>query len=555
MYYNQHHNATLYPLTSHMNQPQFIPQRPYQSYNQLFHDYITFEKNTNIYYERQNLEIGYQYMCNQMPMPLEPWLIDFPSIPPVLNDLFEASNFLVKNTGLKSLGVMVALLAIINSGTCGRIFVDCDPDSGWKESSVIQSLYISASGTGKSHVWDKIIEPVYVFLAKEYEGHAVEFGHAEKRISDAIQKKQIDKILASINLDDPETIAKAKEAGKMIDSTSKSNQSSTIPKIVLSSFTPYALAKTLAENGGSALLHTPEGEGLVETLKKLNFDLLLHSYSQEAYSYVSGRKEIFLPSPAVYAAVAMQESSALKMYAGKKAREFHERGLTSRWLPYVNFCAKAPGGINLFADSSPCYQRSEGKQWDSRVMGVYKVFHTTNNRSEKYLIPVTSEGRQHLVDFRTWLDFQCADADSNMRPWMSKLHGQAARLALGIHLWHYGAGAINHQISVEEIDAGIFIASQLIPHAMYLFSPYGMSARNTAHRIAAHLQRIVDPAQRRFIQANGLTTTQLQQKTGLQRELINNALYALARSCWAVIWDNGSGNLTVRFHPQIYAML
>lgn len=372
--------------------------------------------------------------------------------------------------------------------------------------------------------------------------HNTQSGSFSKEMIRNIPKQHIKKILADVEFDNPESICKVLEKAKGYDTfySSLQEQIKTPPNISVTDVTQYKLAIMMKDNGEAQFMASGEGDGLEKLLLHKNTELALKSYGQEAYTYASAKATIELRHPALNIAVFCQLGVANKLFSSPK---LCNRGNISRIMPYLNL--GNPINVNNYL------QGDEGGIYESKIIRLLQKFYTRDGGARRYVVLLDNSASKSINDFRAQLD-AWAHGLATFRPWVAKLHGQALRLALAIHLWNNADDPCSSPINQDEIIWGINIARNTVNSAFFLHSPYGLSATLDAIKIIHSLQRITGSYEQDNFIRNGTDSRRIQQRTGINRISINYALNLLSWRGWVAIYDDGSGNLQVLPHYNFF---
>ena len=414
-----------------------------------------------------------------------------------------------------------------------------------RESSVIHALGIANSGQRKSVVNERLSAPIMAFEDKLKMEHNTQSGSFSKEMIRNIPKLHIKKLLADVDFDNPKSVYKALAKAKDYDTfySNLQEQIKTPPNISVTDVTQYKLAMIMKDNGEAQLMVSAEGDGLDKLLLHKNTELVLKSYGQEAYIYASAKAKTELRHPALNIAVFCQFGLANKLFSSPI---LCNRGNISRILPYVNL----GNSINV----NNYLQGDEDAIYESKITKLLQKFYTRDGGAKRYVVMLDNSASKSINDFRAQLD-AWAHGLVTFRPWVAKLHGQAMRLALAIHLWNNGDDPCNSPINQDEMNWGIKIAQNTVNSAYFLHSPYGLTATLDALKIIHSFQRITGHYEQDNFIRNGTDSRRIQQRTGLNRISINYALNLLSWRGWVAIYDDSSGNLQVLPHHNFFKLI
>lgn len=297
----------------------------------------------------------------------------------------------------------------------------------------------------------------------------------------------------------------------------------------------------MEENGEAQLMASAEANGLEKLFFHKDTELILKSYGQEPYIYSNAKEHIELQHPTLNIATFGQFDVAVKLFTSPR---LCNRGNISRIIPYVN--------TSTYLNKYRCYNRLYGNEdeiYMIKITKLYERFYTQDANAERYNIFVEKNGGKYIHSFMEELNNYPYNIEY-LRPWVSKLHGQALRLALAFHLWENIDDPYGSPITEDEVIQGIMLAKTTINSARFLYSPHGITAALDAIKIIRSFQRINGINERRCFIQNGTDTTKIQQRTGISRININNALQYLSHFGWGVLFDDGSGKLHLLPHRE-----
>lgn len=313
----------------------------------------------------------------------------------------------------------------------------------------------------------------------------------------------------------------------------------TPPTLFSTTPTNFGIVKSMFKNGGAMYFCSAEPSGYEEIIKKDALELVLKGFSQDLYSRISGIGHFYLPHPALNILIASQPPFLEKLIFSKKLME---QGFLARFLIAINtlsriknFDIDIENGVRLYRN---------------KIFELLNNFYTRDLYAQRFKVQIRPEALSLLNTFKD--DIHMQYSASPLKNWAAKLHGQVARIALAIHAWNFGKNLLEFPINEEEINSSIEIARLLLEQALFLYAPEGYFAMKKAQQIKDSFLRITTPQEQANLINNGISSTQIQQRTSLRKSEVFSGLDYLAKRFWVTTWDDGSGVLKVIPHRNFF---
>ncbi len=479
--------------------------------------------------EQRQKEISQNNYQNEIPQPFK--LVEYDQ------EIYSLASWLVNQTALSLECGLLSASACINSTTRGMVYIKIRENL--VISSVIQGIIFANSGARKSIVVDRLIDP---FVSYESNQNNSLTGEQQKLLDRIIQFKNRE-ILRNIDINDSSSVIRA--LSEIDNYTKKINQTTGMvsKNILLSGMTEYGLMRFLQQNYESALILNPEGSDFEKFLKTGDLELFLKTFGQEPFIKKTGRYSIHLKHPALYTAIFAQPDIAMEIYGSDK---LNMRGVMARLLPCIN-------SFNAFMYNNPFVDDSMSAQYSKKISYLLNSLAKMASTGQKYHISLDP---QSMREFENFVEAcSCMVTDSiYFKQFLSKLPGNACKLALAAHICNNPEHFTGKPITKLEMHHGRILAEKLAEFAYYLFSPLGFTAHDNAMKIITSWHRIPDGISRTDFIICGTDSTSIQQRTGMNRQDVNHALYFLANCKIVAIADNGTGNLQVRLHYKFFDM-
>lgn len=452
-------------------------------------------------------------------------------------ELFLISEHMVNDIAISPYGFLLQLLCMINSTCFGKVKIICK--DGWVESSVLMVILFALSGTQKSVACERLQKPFKYFEENANINNLNLNGTMLSKVKKKIEDKAVKEILNDLDFDSPEIRTLIKKRLQKVEDV-KSTLSE--QRLLLNDCTQHGLLNALAKNKASQIISNSEGRFLVDLVKKNNLELVLKVYGQEKYDFQKGNREIHLSHPAAYMSIFAQHDIADIIYSSHYANQC---GFTARILPYYQQLTKKHFPSN-HAESS------DHSMYSDRCLKLLDFFGNKLENDRIYEINLAPEALQLIEDFSKGYNANICP-DQYYKQWLSKLPGQAVRLAFAKHLWDHFDNPLSDSISMDEIDFGITVAQIAVPSAEFLLSSKGLKVVKNAVRIIQSLQRITTQAERQNFITYGTTSTAIAQRTGISKKDVNDALYLFTVKNWVAIYDDGYGVLSVLPHWNFFS--
>jgi hypothetical protein len=176
----------------------------------------------------------------------------------------------------------------------------------------------------------------------------------------------------------------------------------------------------------------------------------------------------------------IQDIIAVQMY---KSERLASTGATPRFLPW--FYQPEEDRVYLYnprIDTAlPAYK--------DKIRLMLERNYTQDSDREIFYIPIENGAYDEIKRYQRQNEKDIKSGRyAYMKPFMSKLHGTAVRIAGVLHAWKHEFPE-QHPITREEIQFGIKIADAYIPHAEFAFREDGVKALNDAQKIINWIKR------------------------------------------------------------------
>lgn len=452
-------------------------------------------------------------------------------------ELFLMSEDMVRDIAISPYGFLLQLLCMINSTCFGKVKIICK--DGWAESSVLMVILFASSGTQKSVACERLQKP-FKHFEKIVNTHNLNLnGSMLSKAKNKIEDKVVKEIVNSLDFNSPGIIM---YINKCLQKANDAKSILSEQRWLINDCTQFGLLNGLYKNRESQIISNPEGRFLVNLVKNHNLELILKAYGQEKYDYQKGNREIHLSHPASYMSVFAQHDIADLIYSYHYA---NQSGLTARLLPFYQQSANKNLSFNSQGGSA-------ASVYFDRMLKLLNFFRNNLGNDRLYEIKLDNEAQEYIENFSEQCNC-CISSDQYYKQWLSKLAGQAVRLAFAKHIWHHFDNPLSTSISRDEIDFGITVAQVAVPSAEFLLSSKGLKVVKNAERIIASLQRIATPNERQKFITYGTNTTAIAQRTGISKNDVNDALYLLTAKNWVAIYDDGYGVLSVLPHFNFFS--
>lgn len=305
-----------------------------------------------------------------------------------------------------------------------------------------------------------------------------------------------------------------------------------------------AFCKLLQENGEVGAIISCEGTMLNRVQNKTDITPIVKCYNQEGGSYQINRNIVELTSPFLGMTIFTQPKPAIEFL---KNQSLIEAGLCGRILPYCVFDQESLEVDSIRLDAE-MIMLSLGK-YNDKILSLLELYSNTNIKPQSITIGVDASAYGSIKNFQNEINAKQHEYPKQMQPWLSKAHGHALRLALCIHAWNK---SIPHEseITAREMLQAIALIKTLMDHLSFIYSPHGYKAYINANKIIKSLLSVTNVVD---ILDNGITSRTIQQRTGINKEEVNNALRILELCGYLAIYDDGGPNFTVVLHNYFYS--
>lgn len=359
-----------------------------------------------------------------------------------------------------------AVLAIVATGAQKKYSIH--PLEDWYEPANLYITIIAEPSERKSPTMKEILLPVYEYETEENEETAPKI--TAYNMKKKVLENRIESAVRSLSKS-----GKQKNDEKYLDmgdldtlQTELANLEEVYPvRLVVDDVTMEVLAKLLGENKERIGVMSTEG-GIFNILagrysEKTVIDIILKAYSGDKFSQDRlGRKGQALNSPLVTMLLYVQPIVIREVMENS---EFMGRGLNARFLYSI-----PPSAI--------------GKR-RYRVMKISDVERMDYVDAIKrlYAIPVPDKPKVIELDvdadkkaeaFFYEVEKEMADASSEFKAWLGKIHGTTMRIALSLHCLEFIEESEFHKVSGETMENAIEMAKYFKAHAETAYNIMGL---------------------------------------------------------------------------------
>lgn len=470
--------------------------------------------------------------------------------------LAKAVNNLGNGTQIYQYGILLSILLATTVACCGRVKIKISPT--YCESAILHGLILAQSGCGKTTVHNRIIAPFKQFEAEINQKNGVYDNNGlytskilGQRIS-KVMKEQIANILNenfySWGDEEIHQIEElVREGGQARQRIMQPFTDINPTTIVISAVTRAQALKLLKENGEILSIMDDEGEILKDLMaadKEELRRLILHGYTHSSYNPANKRARYNFTHMAINLLIFTQINTGIKFYNAKNIAGI---GLQERLLVFCNSVYR-PSWIHYNADDSDGYSL-----YNNKIRELLEKFHNPAS-SDCLEVGITQDALSYLemneLEQQRSLLQDILLQNDTLRGWYSKARGQMIRIAWAIHCWNNDK-PWESDITSEDMKAAYDIMRCLWGHAQYMSSPSGFIAYRNAEKIAKSIDDI-DASKIDIYEKEGITSTAIQQRTGLKKEEVINALGILSQTNKIALFDEGKGNVTVVLRPRAF---
>jgi len=406
-------------------------------------------------------------------------------------------------TGYDHFTSLIAVVCIIDICLGGRFKINVK--NGWEEPLNLYCLMIAPSGRRKSAFIKPFKKIILKFIEKQQRRYDAE-ALSDKRNSDfykAFRKVQGKEIYAEIikasrlscgRIDHEKANSLLRSYDEELDRVEGySSQDKSVFQILIDSFTAKGLIDVMGAQDGYAAILEEEPRFLVDLQKDIDsvIGIFLKAYDGERYSRNSGFRQKVLHHLCMTIFVAIQSEIAGDLYvtSGKKAKRLEAQGFMARFMPI--FAGATMGWLGHAHYSIPETRFLKGMigepfsfdHFEATLHEMLENFFPYGRKREIRSLSLSKDALKMLEQFSmgNMMLSQCEDYKS-MEAFLKKLHGMACRIAGILHIWtKYPDWAC--EIEADTMALAINIAQTLITHALYAFSPSGLSAIEDAKKV------------------------------------------------------------------------
>lgn len=505
-------------------------------------EYLRYTSETQ---RLENINFLRNRLLDRMPEDLIPISIMIPSMLNLPDTIRHMAKFIEDKTSLDSTGIALGILAMTSAACSGKVVISV-MDS-YSQPFILQMIGISESGTRKSELKNIVCSPIAEWTSLVNEGVCNDGKHNSKKlkyIKSFFQtrfKKGLSGLLENtdqiVTPEDIELIKEYVHAHVESEELALADYEPIVEKkIILDNATPAGLIQAADENGESINIVSAEGDVVGKLLNKNDdrlIKLVMRGYDHEAYSYHKYRKTYRFIRPSVSMMLLMQNDIAMKLY---RSEYLNDIGFTNRIIPWI-FSHITYRSIDKFEPMPDILQK-----YNAKIKYLLDRFYTQNRNSGFCTVNIDKHLKNTVKDYLD--DMQKHASRMNYgRGWFAKAGARAIRLACAIHFWNSDTPC-DKPINIDELRVGAELVNIISRHVDFIYSPQGMAAIKPAKKIMEFINRIDAPA-RYTILREGITSTVIQERTGLSKESVYHALALLSACNQVTLYDEGKRNVTV----------
>ncbi len=349
---------------------------------------------------------------------------------------------------------------------------------------------------------------------------------------------------AEYSLDFEGILSEVEETSHIIKRKAMPKQVAT--KLLVDDVAPNQLTQILCEQGESSVCisaeHTFPNKFLLSRMADPAF--FNHFYNQEPYEKIIRGKRYSLSHPAFTFLGFAQQTIIEKLY---KDRELTDLGTMARFLPYChsmphNFYCHTntfllPNQVNNATHE--LNKRSSNERAYDIITRCLQLYHTQEQESVRYILKLTSTAYNLIDRFEKYLLERLLPVfPERSHAALRKLHGQALRLAMGIHACYHD---VPHKESIDENELiiAIYLCEWLLPHINFVYSSHGLHAISNVKRIVASIQDVTNVTGQDTLSNGYIKSYVLKQRTSIKLPEIHDAIRFLSLYNLALSVDTG----------------
>lgn len=311
--------------------------------------------------------------------------------------------------------IACALLGVASAALVGRVVVN--PRKGYYEAIQLYLCMCAESGTRKTAALD-LISGLRTWLGE----HNGDIRQQNRLRTD--QREVLENRLGMMK-------RKGGPPAEMASLRRQIDDLADLPsyEVVLTDTTPEALASRMYKQRGRAIIHTDEGQ-FINVLAGAsygkqggvaNLDTVLKGYDNAA-CFIDRKQDgaVEISRASLAMTLGLQPSMVQRMASNN---DLGDRGFVPRMLFFVPDTAR-----HIDVKHLPPYPKSLVDEWNQLVLRLASL---NREQEEPLMLPMTAEARAVFEDYwqsmndRLFTDLGYAE----IRPWVQKAHGKAARLS------------------------------------------------------------------------------------------------------------------------------
>jgi len=342
------------------------------------------------------------------------------------------------------------------------------PREDWKEQVSLYLVASSFSGTGKSIVYDRLLEPISTYEAMLDEKSQVEDCEA-RALRDILKGKleiSMSKALEGDVSAEEEVVLLTKKLAKIEEPKSC--------ELYTSNATPESVTQQLALHDGMYAVFTPEGGEFFSILSgrysrngKCNFDIFLKADSGESirvHRVGQNGKAYVLDKAHLTNTLCVQPIVLEEVF---QQREFRERGLLGRFL-----MCNLPSPLGTRNMNPPLMDKDVLNHYADQTLDLLSYCGSLDKRRSDMVLAFDEEAFGLFTSFRQNIENELGTFGrySSISPLASKFPGRVARIAGLIHIAEMFQEQCPAEVPISKntLQRAITIGEYFLAHALAL---------------------------------------------------------------------------------------
>lgn len=370
-------------------------------------------------------------------------------------------------------------LAVVSLATQGRFVIE--PQQGWQEPLSIYIMAVAASGERKSSILRPFRKPFDAYEMQENKTRGEERVKNEQLISvlERRLKKSEGKASSAKETDYPSAMDDVYQLRSQLEEAKQKTPKNL--SLLTDDVTPERLSMLMHENHGRMGILTDEAGSFLGTVGGRyssngagNIDLVLQSFSGSPVRVDRiSRDPVRIDNPFLTLLLMAQPSVLSSVMSNT---EFLERGLMARIL----ICYPEPMGKCGYR--SPPVSTATREAYQTLITAMLNLDDTDAPRVIT-LSPEADHAAEAFFDEAQNGMLEARSAgDHALEAWMSRIQGQAMRIAGIFHVCQTLDAADSIPVSLETMENAITIARYYIAHAKSIYAAYAGSTVSSAAR-------------------------------------------------------------------------